>query len=123
MPLFSDLAKSFRKGYLKKAATLFKKKFVKYYMELYHEIQEDTYLIILAGNLDSNDANEINISLKKALKCLKSKIIVDCYNLNYISSAGIGVFLANLPSFKAHGIELTFVVYNLIPAKSFRCLA
>lgn len=77
-------------------------------MELYHEIQENTYLIILSGSLDSNDANEINITLKKAVKSRKSKIIVDCYNLNYISSGGIGVFLANLPSIKAHGIELVF---------------
>ena len=77
-------------------------------MELYHEIQEDTYLIILSGNLDSNATNEIDISLKKAVKSCKSKIIVDCYNLNYISSGGIGVFLANLPGIKAHNMELIF---------------
>jgi anti-anti-sigma factor len=77
-------------------------------MELYHEIQENAFVVILSGSLDNNDTNEIDSMLKKAIKSCKSNIIVDCYNLNYISSGGVGVFLANLPSIKAHKMELIF---------------
>jgi anti-sigma B factor antagonist len=77
-------------------------------MELYHEIREQAYVLILAGNLDGNNAGEINNLLNKAIKSKKKNVLVDCRNLNYISSAGLGVFLSNLPGLKEKHINLVF---------------
>ena len=77
-------------------------------MELYHEIKENAYVVILAGNLDQNNANEIDFTLKKAIHSQKDKILVDCRNLNYITSEGIGIFLSNLPPIREKGMDLVF---------------
>ena len=41
-------------------------------MELYHEIKENAYVVILAGNLDRNNASEIDLNLKKAIHSQKT---------------------------------------------------
>lgn len=40
-----------------------------------------------------------------------SKILVDCQNLHYISSAGLGVFISHLQRFEDAQIKLIF--YNM----------
>lgn len=81
-------------------------------MELYHEIKENAYVLILAGALDGNNAGEVANMLQKALKSEKPKILIDCRQLNYISSAGIGIFLSNLPTVREQGKELIFYGLN-----------
>jgi anti-anti-sigma factor len=82
-------------------------------MELYHEIKEKAYVVILAGSLDGSNAQEIDFALKKAIKSRKDQILIDCRNLKYISSSSIGIFLANLPSIKHLGMDLVF--YDMKP--------
>jgi anti-sigma B factor antagonist len=77
-------------------------------MELYHELRTDTYVIILAGSIDESNAGELNLAIHKAIKSQRDKILVDCHKLAYISSAGIGIFLANLPHIREKGIQLSF---------------
>jgi len=77
-------------------------------MELYHEIKENAYVVILAGNLDRNNASEIALNFRKAIHSQKAKILVDCRNLNDITSEGIGIFLSNLPSIRDKGMDLVF---------------
>jgi len=47
-------------------------------MELYHEIKENAYVVILAGNLDKNNASEVALNLRKAINSQKARILVDC---------------------------------------------
>jgi anti-sigma B factor antagonist len=77
-------------------------------MELYHEIRTDAYVLILAGAVDESNATELNQALHKALKSQRDKIIVDCHKLAYISTAGIGILLPNLPHIREKGIQLIF---------------
>jgi anti-sigma B factor antagonist len=77
-------------------------------MELYHEIRTDAYVIILAGSIDESNATELNQAIHKAIKSQRDKIIVDCHKLAYISTAGIGVFLSNLPHLREKGLLLVF---------------
>lgn len=81
-------------------------------MELYHELKDDAYILILSGALDENNTGEIDLALKKAIKSEKQKIVVDCGQLNYISSAGIGIFLSNLPFITDKGKKLEFTQIN-----------
>jgi anti-sigma B factor antagonist len=91
-------------------------------MELYHEIRTDAYVIILAGSIDESNAAELNQSMHKALKSQRDKIIVDCHKLAYISTAGIGIFLSNLPHIRQKGIQLTFEGMDAKTRKVFHLL-
>jgi anti-sigma B factor antagonist len=81
-------------------------------MELYHEIRTDAYVIILAGSIDEGNTAELDLAIHKAIKSQREKILVDCRKLTYISSAGIGIFLSNLPHIREKGIRLTFTGMN-----------
>ena len=51
--------------------------------------------------------NALNVAQQENQK----KILVDCANLNYISSAGLGVFMSYINDFEASNIKL--VICNL----------
>jgi len=91
-------------------------------MELYHEIKENAYVIILSGNLNRDNTREIDFSLKKAMQSQKDKILVDCRNLNYITSEGIGIFLSNLPLIREKGTDLVFCGLQTHTQKVFEIL-
>ena len=91
-------------------------------MELYHEIKEQAYVVILSGSLDGNNAGEIDNLLKKAVKSRKKNVLINCRNLNFISSAGIGIFLSNLPEMKERNINLIFFGMNEGVKKVFNYL-
>ncbi len=51
-------------------------------------------IVELKGYLDAHTAPELESTLQKLLAERKFNIIVNCRDLNYISSAGLGVFMA-----------------------------
>jgi len=91
-------------------------------MELFHGIKENAYVVILAGNLNRNNASEIVLTLKKAIQSQKDRILVDCRNLNDITSEGIGIFLSNLPSIRQRGMDLVFYGLQSLNQKVFEVL-
>lgn len=91
-------------------------------MELYHEIRTDAYVLILAGPIDEGDAAELKQAFHKAMQSRRDKIIVDCHKMAYISSAGIGIFLAHLPLIRDKGVQLAFEGLNATCRQEFRAL-
>jgi anti-sigma B factor antagonist len=91
-------------------------------MELYHEIRPDAYVIILTGTIDGSNAGELDIALHKAIKSQQGQILVDCHKLNFIASAGIGIFLSQLPQLREKGISLAFEGLNTKNRKLFQML-
>ena len=91
-------------------------------MELYHEIRTDAYVLILAGTIDESNAAELNQAIHKAIKSRRDRIIVDCHKLAHISTAGIGIFLSNLPHIREKGIWLTFEGMNAKTRQVFEML-
>ncbi len=51
-------------------------------------------IVELKGYLDAHTAPELETTLQQLLADKKFNIIVNCRDLNYISSAGLGVFMA-----------------------------
>lgn len=51
-------------------------------------------IVELKGYLDAHTAPELETTLQQLLANRKFNIIVNCRDLNYISSAGLGVFMA-----------------------------
>ncbi len=56
--------------------------------------KNDIYFLYLDGYLDAHTSVELEKSFEKLLKDEKYKIIVNFEKLSYISSAGLGVFMA-----------------------------
>jgi len=72
----------------------------------------ETYLKLgIVGDLDASSSMKLDKVLADALKDNAQNIIIDCKDLNYISSAGLGVFMSYIQDFKDNNV--TFGLYNL----------
>lgn len=77
-------------------------------MKITNQIKEKTLTLSLDGELDASSSVLLDEELSKPEIMLFSKILVDCENLNYISSAGLGVFISHLQRFEDAQIKLIF---------------
>ncbi len=56
--------------------------------------QDDISIIRLEGYLDAHTAPQFEAAIADEIEAGRTRIIVDCANLTYISSAGLGVFMS-----------------------------
>jgi len=77
-------------------------------MKITNHIREKTITISLDGELDASSSVLLDEELSKPEIMLFSRILIDCENLNYISSAGLGVFISHLQRFEDAQIKLIF---------------
>ncbi len=80
-------------------------------MEIISKLSEDALKISLVGELDANGAINLDRIIRKAIADGYYKIAVDCRQLEYISSAGLGVFISYISELKSHNGK--FVFYHL----------
>ncbi|MBT1706584.1 STAS domain-containing protein [Fulvivirgaceae bacterium PWU5] len=70
-------------------------------------IQEDgADVIALIGEIDASSSIELDLAIAKSVGEGFEKILVDCGALEYISSAGLGVFMSYIEEFKDRGIKM-----------------
>ncbi|MCC2548423.1 STAS domain-containing protein [Hymenobacter sp. BT175] len=62
----------------------------------------------LDGELDASSAVLLDTELNKPDVLQYQKVLIDCQRLNYISSAGLGVFISHLQRFQDAGVKLVF---------------
>lgn len=70
-------------------------------------------VIGLAGELDANTAVAADDALSKVLKDAIEYLLVDCQELRYISSAGVGVLLSSFHACSEKKVNIIF--YGLQP--------
>jgi anti-sigma B factor antagonist len=72
------------------------------------DIQESGQINIvnLKGFLDAHTAPELEKIFQKFLDEQKYNIVVNCKDLNYISSAGLGVFMAYIEDVRKHNGDI-----------------
>jgi anti-sigma B factor antagonist len=80
-------------------------------MELVTHIEQNKCIILLHGDLDASSSILVDKALQAALDKNMKHILVDFAMLNYISAAGIGVFITHLHSLQQ--TEITLVLYNM----------
>ncbi|MEJ8800917.1 STAS domain-containing protein [Pontibacter sp. H249] len=80
-------------------------------MKITQEIKDNTIVMTLDGELDASSSVILDEELADPEIMSYSKILVDCAKLNYISSAGLGVFISHLQRFEDAQIKLIF--YNM----------
>lgn len=78
-------------------------------LKSYHE--DDFFVLAIEGDLDASSCIKLDEAISSAVANNERKILIDCQTLNYISSAGLGVFMSYLQEFKEKGISL--VLFNV----------
>ncbi len=73
-------------------------------------------VLALAGDLDAHTAPEFEAALAACLDAGDARIVADGSGLSYVSSAGLGVFMAFLEPARALGGD---VVIAALPARVF----
>ncbi len=66
-------------------------------------------LLTVKGSLDTNTASEFEKNFQSVLKDNKFKLIVDLAEVNYISSAGWGLFVSEIKRIRNEGGDLVLV--------------
>lgn len=88
---------------------------------------ESISVLDVSGELDAHTASRLENSLKSLIDQNRYNIIVNCTALDYIASAGLGVFMAYIEDVRSLGgdIKLTNMnerVYNVFDLLGFPTL-
>ncbi len=73
-------------------------------------------MLRVVGEVDASSSIELDNAMKEALETGNHRILIDCSKLQYISSAGLGVFMSYLEEIKQKDILL--VIFGLHPKVS-----
>lgn len=92
-----------------------------------HRTKSGLEVLDLHGELDAHTASQLEEALKNLIHENKSNIIVNFQELEYIASAGLGVFMAYIEDVRSTGgdIKLTNMndkVYNVFDLLGFPTL-
>jgi anti-sigma B factor antagonist len=86
-------------------------------------LQEDgTDVIVLIGEIDASSSIELDLAIAKSVGEGYTKILIDCSSLDYISSAGLGVFMSYIEEFKDRNIIMVLFGMNEKVANTFDIL-
>ncbi|AYA38536.1 anti-sigma factor antagonist [Hymenobacter oligotrophus] len=77
-------------------------------MKIVQNAANDTLTLALDGELDASSSVLLDNELTKPEILNFRKVMIDCQRLNYISSAGLGVFISHLQRFQDAGVRLVF---------------
>lgn len=86
-------------------------------------LQEDgADIIALVGEIDASSSIELDLAIARSVGEGFTKILVDCSALEYISSAGLGVFMSYIEEFKDKAIKMVLFGMNDKVANTFQIL-
>lgn len=77
-------------------------------MKITQHSSAHTLTLALDGELDASSSVLLDTELTKPETLRFQKVLIDCQRLNYISSAGLGVFISHLQQFQDAGVKLVF---------------
>jgi anti-sigma B factor antagonist len=63
-------------------------------------------VIAIDGDVDASSSIRLDEAITDAIQQGQQNILIDCENLNYISSAGLGVFMSYIEELKAKNIRM-----------------
>jgi anti-sigma B factor antagonist len=80
-------------------------------MEIISKTDDNVLKIGIIGELDASGSINLDNILTNAIRSEHFNILVDCERLDYISSAGLGVFISHIAEIQENNGELVF--YNM----------
>ena len=79
-------------------------------------------IIMIKGEIDASSSIDLDLTLAKSVGEGYKKILIDCSSLEYISSAGLGVFMSYIEEFKDKGIRMVLFAMKEKVANTFSIL-
>lgn len=73
--------------------------------------EEGVDVLAIVGEIDASSSIDLDLAIAKSLSEGHTKILVDCSALEYISSAGLGVFMSYIEEFKERNFKM--VIYGM----------
>ncbi|TAG05822.1 MAG: anti-sigma factor antagonist [Cytophagia bacterium] len=73
-------------------------------MQIKEYTEKSIYTIEIIGDLDASSAIQLDQILEKVVENGTKKVLIDCKNLMYIASAGLGVFVSHIETFKEQNV-------------------
>ena len=73
--------------------------------------EESLTTLVINGDVDASSSIQLDESLEAAIANSRGKLLVDWTHLNYISSAGLGVFMSYIEDLKTKNIAM--VIFGL----------
>ncbi len=80
-------------------------------MEIKHYKEEEYIIIKITGDLDASSAVTLDDAMKEVMAKHEQHIFVDCEGLNYIASAGLGVFMSYISDITSN--KINFRLFNM----------
>jgi len=74
--------------------------------------ENDVTILIINGEVDASSSIQLDESLGALVSNGDPKILIDCGGLNYISSAGLGVFMSYIEDVKTKNIKMALFGLN-----------
>jgi anti-sigma B factor antagonist len=68
--------------------------------------EEGAEILAIIGEIDASSSIELDLAIAKSVSEGYKKILVDCTSLEYISSAGLGVFMSYIEELHEKNIQL-----------------
>jgi len=86
-------------------------------------LQEDgADILAVVGEIDASSSIELDLAIAKSVGEGSTKILVDCSALEYISSAGLGVFMSYIEEFRDKNIRMVLFGMKEKVANTFQIL-
>ena len=82
-------------------------------MNVTSERTPDSFVIVIEGDIDATTSILIDAEINQIYEMPLKNLWIDCCEVQYISSAGVGVFISHLQKLERHKISMT--VYGLKP--------
>lgn len=82
-------------------------------MEILTHKNQRVYVVKLRGELDALTAQDVEKVLDELIKLAPTQVQIDCRDLRYISSRGLGVFVARFQEIQEKNID--FFLFNMPP--------
>lgn len=95
--------------------------------DITHQVNGDCDVLVLSGELDAHTSPHLEEWLQRLIGEKRTSIIVNFKELEYIASAGLGVFMAYIEDIREQGgdIKLTNMsdkIYNVFDLLGFPAL-
>ena len=91
-------------------------------MEVYQSKEEGFITLTIDGELDASSCEVLDESIQQVVSNKETRILVDCKQLSYISSAGLGVFMSYIQDFSKDDIRMVLFNLNAEVREVFRIL-
>lgn len=80
-------------------------------IQIDQNIENDMYKLEVGGEVDASSSIHLDNAIEDAIESNYKKILVDCSQLIYISSAGLGVFMSYIE--ELNNKDISMVIYGL----------